>query len=94
MSWAFHTILTILVHVSELVFSFHTIHVTNRVSYRILSWGGGRGEGEKDGSRMTVAHESTLTYMRVPTRGIWKHAPQENFEFRSSPDASWDKIVV
>ena len=46
---------------------------------------------------MTVAHESTLTYVRVPTTGIWKHAPQENFEFRSSQiasDAIWDKIVV
>ena len=29
---------------------------TTRVSYRILSWGGGGG-GEQDGSRMIVAHE-------------------------------------
>ena len=30
-----------------------------RVSYRILSWGG----GEHDGSRMIVACESTLTHV-------------------------------
>ena len=33
----------------------------------------------------------------MPTRRVWGHAPQENFEGRSSrvaSDAIWDKIVV
>ena len=65
----------------------------NRVLYRILSLG-----GEQDGSKMVVAHESMLMlYACVPTRGVWGHAPQKNFEFRSyqiASDAIWDKIVV
>ena len=40
-----------------------------------LGGGGGGGGGEQDGTRMTVAHESTLTYVHVPTRRIGKHAP-------------------
>ena len=48
----------------------------NRVSYRILSWG-----GEQGGSRMIVACESTLMHMSVymPTRGVWGHAPAGRF---------------
>ena len=33
----------------------------------------------------------------VPFRGVWRHAPHKNVEFRSSQiaaDAIWDKIVV
>ena len=44
----------------------------NRVSYRILSWGGKQGS-----SRMIIVCESTLThaYGCVPTWGVWGHAP-------------------
>ena len=40
-----------------------------RVSYRILSWGG--GGGKQDGNRMIVACESTLThaYVCMPISG-------------------------
>ena len=72
-----------------------TLH---RVSYRILIWGEGVG-GKQDDSRMIVAYESMPrhAYVCVPTRGVWGHAPQENFECRSSRIASdtiWDKIVI
>ena len=42
---------------------------TLRVSYRILSWGGG---GEQDGSRIIAACESMFTHAKVcvPTRGV------------------------
>ena len=34
------------------------------------------GGGEQDGSKMIVAHESTLTHaVSVPTRGVWGHPP-------------------
>ena len=45
---------------------------------------------EQDGSRTIVARTSMCVE-------VWGHAPQENFEFRSSQiasDAIWDKIVV
>ena len=60
----------------------------DRVSFRILSWGGG---GREDGSRMIVACEM-LAYL-LGGSGDMPH--QEIFEFTSSQiasDAIWDKI--
>ena len=68
--------------------SLFVLHIhNNKVSCRILSWG-----GEQDGSMTIVTHESTL--MHVQACGA---CPQENFKFRYSQIASdtiWDKIVV
>ena len=62
-----------------------------QVSYRILSWGG------QDDSRMIVACNARLHLCKCVCllEGVWGHAPQEDFEFRSSQIASdtiWDKL--
>ena len=77
--------------------------MASRVSYRILSWGGGGGE------RMIVASVQKHTHAHISMRayqgGLGACPPppppppllQKNFEFRSSQIASeeiWDKIVV
>ena len=49
--------------------------------------GGGKTGRQQD--------DSNVQSVCVPTRGVWGHAPQENFEFISSQIASdsiWDKI--